>query len=63
MKNRFGPDGLTYPAKVNTNIGDIKIYEGDTIDGKQQQHKINNRDNITKKMLKNSYEDLMNEDS
>jgi predicted transcriptional regulator len=63
MKNRFGPDGLTYPAKVNTNIGDIKIYEGDTVDGKQQQHKINNRDNIARKMLKNSYEDLMNEDT
>ena len=63
MKNRFGPDGLTYPAKVNTNIGDIKIYEGDTIDGKEQQHKINNRDNVARKMLKNSYEDLMNEDS
>ena len=30
---------------------------------RKQQHKINNRDNVARKMLKNSYEDLMNEDS
>ena len=23
IKNRFGPDGLTYPAKINTNTGQI----------------------------------------
>ena len=41
IKNRFGPDGLTYPAKVNTNTGAVEIYEGSTVDGKQTQNKIN----------------------
>ena len=60
IKNRFGPDGLTYPAKVNTNTGLIDIYYSDSIGGKKQQHKIDNRDNLTKKMLSTKYEQLMN---
>ena len=62
IKNRFGPDGLTYPAKVNTNTGAVEIYEGNTVDGKETQHKIDNRDNIMKKMLSSKYDDLMGED-
>ena len=61
IKNRFGPDGITYPAKVNTNTGAVDIYESNTVDGKETQNKINNRDNIMKQMLANKYEDLMNE--
>jgi hypothetical protein len=61
IKNRFGPDGITYPAKVNTNTGIINIYESSSVGGKEQQTKIDNRDNIMKKMLSNRYEDLMND--
>ena len=61
IKNRFGPDGITYPAKVNTNTGKMEIYESSSVGGQEQQQKINNRDNIMKKMLSNRYEDLMNE--
>ena len=62
IKNRFGPDGLTYPAKVNTNTGQVEIYEGNTVDGKETQTKIDNRDNIMKKMLASKYDDLMSID-
>ena len=61
IKNRFGPDGLTYPAKINTNIGKIEIFESNSVQGKDVQHKINNRDNQTKQMLSARYEDLMSE--
>ena len=61
IKNRFGPDGITYPAKVNTNTGRIEIYESSSVGGQEQQKKIDNRDNIMKKMLSNRYEDLMND--
>jgi hypothetical protein len=61
IKNRFGPDGITFPAKVNTNTGKMEIYEGNSVGGKEQQGKIDNRDNVMKKMLSNRYEDLMNE--
>tara|TARA_A100001201_G_scaffold6509_1_gene10781 strand:- start:341 stop:1693 length:1353 start_codon:yes stop_codon:yes gene_type:complete len=61
IKNRFGPDGITYPAKVNTNTGKMEIYESSSVGGKEQQQKIDNRDNLMKKMLANKYEDMMNE--
>ena len=61
IKNRFGPDGLTYPAKINTNIGKIEIFESNSVQGQGVQHKINNRDNQTKQILSQRYDDLMNE--
>ena len=61
IKNRFGPDGITYPAKVNTNTGIINIFESSSVGGKEQQTKIDNRDNLMKGMLKNRYDDLMGE--
>ena len=61
IKNRFGPDGLTYPAKINTNIGKIEIFENNSVQGKGIQNKINNRDNQTKAILSARYEDLMND--
>ena len=48
--------------KVNTNTGQVEIYESNTVDGKETQNKIDNRDNIMKKMLASKYDDLMNED-
>ena len=57
----WSPDGLTYPAKVNTNTGQVEIYEGDTVGGKEQQKKIDNRDNLMKKMLSSKYDELMDE--
>ena len=59
IKNRFGPDGLTYPAKINTNNGQIEIYETDSLDGRTQQNKIDNRDSITRKILSEKYKDLI----
>ena len=61
IKNRFGPDGLTFPAKVNTNTGAVEIYESSTVDGKQQTQKMKSGTEVMKRMLKNKYEDLMNE--
>ena len=61
IKNRFGPDGLTYPAKINTNIGKIELFESTSTQGKEVQSKIKSRDNQTKQMLSARYDDLMNE--
>jgi len=59
IKNRFGPDGLTYPAKVDTNTGHIEIYETDSAGGKEQQLKMNNRDAVMKKILAEKYSNIM----
>ena len=61
IKNRFGPDGMTFPSKINTNTGKMEIHKGKTFGGDEQQHKINNRDNLVKQMLASKYEDLMND--
>jgi hypothetical protein len=39
----------------------MEIYESSSVGGKEQQTKIDNRDNLMKKMLANKYEDLMGE--
>ena len=62
IKNRFGPDGLTYPAKVNTNNGTVEIFESTSVGGKETQKKIDNRDNLMKKMLASKYDDMMSDD-
>ena len=46
---------------MNTNTGIINIYESSSVGGKEQQQKIDNRDNLMKKMLSNRYDDLMGE--
>ena len=35
IKNRFGPDGITFPSKFDTSNGNLNIYEGSSIQGKE----------------------------
>ena len=58
IKNRFGPDGLTFPAKVNTNTGQMQIYEAAAIEGKQEQKKMDNKNEFVRKSLANKYKDM-----
>ena len=51
MKNRFGPDGITFPATINTNTGFIQIYETNSQGGKETQGKMNNADEYIRKTL------------
>ena len=58
IKNRFGPDGMTFPAKINTNNGNMEMYERTTVEGKQQQKNIDNREEFARKELAAKYKDL-----
>ena len=58
IKNRFGPDGITLPAKVNTNNGSIDIYDGSSVGGQQEQAKMNNQEEYVRKQLAQKYKDL-----
>jgi hypothetical protein len=58
IKNRFGPDGITLPAKINTNNGSIDIYDGGSVGGQEQQGKMNNQDEYVRKQLAQKYKDL-----
>ena len=58
IKNRFGIDGVTYPATINTNIGQVQIFEGSSQFGKYAQSKMNNSEEFLRKELKNKFSDM-----
>ena len=58
IKNRFGIDGVTYPATINTNIGQVQIFEGSSQFGKDAQSKMNNSQEFLRKELANKYNDM-----
>tara|TARA_B100000902_G_scaffold98868_1_gene101291 strand:- start:1024 stop:2385 length:1362 start_codon:yes stop_codon:yes gene_type:complete len=58
IKNRFGPDGITFPASINTNTGNIQIYETSTQGGREAQGKMNNADEYVRKTLAQKKKDF-----
>ena len=58
IKNRFGPDGITFPATINTNTGFIQIYETNSQGGKETQGKMNNADEYIRKTLAQKKKDF-----
>jgi len=61
IKNRFGPDGITFPATINTNTGFIQIYETSSQGGKAAQGKMNNADEYLRKTLAQKKKDFYGE--
>ena len=55
MKNRFGPDGITFPSKMDTNKGSIEVYEGNSADGIITQKESANGELMEKKLLHKKY--------
>ncbi len=58
IKNRFGVDGITFPANINTNTGLIEVHEASTVGGKQVQGKMDNSEEYLRKTLSQKYKDL-----
>ena len=59
MKNRFGPDGITFPMKMNTNTGYMEVYEGNSPDGVIAQKEAASGQLETKKLLHKKYVENM----
>jgi len=59
MKNRFGPDGITFPCKMNTNTGYIEVYDGTSPDGVITQKEAASGQLETKKLLHKKYVENM----
>lgn len=62
IKNRFGPDGITLPSKMNTNNGQINIYADTSIKGKETQKQMDNSNELTKKLLSRKYQEISGTD-
>ena len=58
IKNRFGVDGITFPASINTNTGKIDVFESSTVGGKDAQAKMDNSEEYLRKTLSQKYKDL-----
>ena len=58
IKNRFGIDGITFPASINTNTGKIEVYESSTQGGKVVQGKMDNSEEYLRKTLSQKYKDM-----
>ena len=59
MKNRFGPDGITFPCKMNTNTGYIEVFEQNSPDGVIAQKEAASGQLETKKLLHKKYVENM----
>lgn len=55
IKNRFGPDGLTFPSKMNAGSGQIEIYGEGSREGLAVMNEMMDADNQVKKVLKNKW--------
>ena len=58
IKNRFGPDGITLPSKINTNNGQFQFFEPQTAQGKQTTQIMKTGENMMKQNLAQKFKDL-----
>jgi len=58
IKNRFGPDGITLPSKINTNNGQFDFFEPQTTQGKQTTQTMRTGETLVKKNLAQKFKDL-----
>jgi len=61
IKNRFGPDGITLPSKMNASNGQIDIHDQSSVQGQQTQQEINNNSEYMRKLLGRKFEELNQE--
>ena len=59
MKNRFGQDGITFPAKMDTTHGTIEIYTATSADGVLTQKASANGNEIERQLLHKKYVETM----
>ena len=59
VKNRFGPDGMTFPAKIDTFHGIMDVYAATSIDGMASTKDSKNGEGLEKKLLHKKYVENM----
>tara|TARA_R100001440_G_scaffold67344_1_gene88609 strand:+ start:691 stop:2043 length:1353 start_codon:yes stop_codon:yes gene_type:complete len=58
IKNRFGPDGITLPSKINTNNGQFNFFEPQSNQGRQTTQTMKTGDTLIKKNLAQKFKDF-----
>jgi len=62
IKNRFGPDGITLPSKMNTSTGQINIYADTSVQGKDAKKQMENGNELARKMLSQKFKEINGSD-
>jgi len=63
IKNRFGPDGVTFPARMNAGCGDIRIFSENSREGMGILNEMSQEENVVKKMISNKWNAHSTEES
>lgn len=58
IKNRFGPDGLTFPSKFDAGNGALSMYEETSVEGKNTKKQMGKEGEVLRKLLKNKFIDI-----
>ena len=58
IKNRFGPDGLTLPSRLNMSNGRIEIFEETSVQGKETKKEMDSGDALLRKSLANKFKEI-----
>jgi len=58
IKNRFGPDGLTLPSRLNMSNGRIEIFEETSVQGKETKKEMDSGDVLLRKSLANKFKEI-----
>ena len=59
VKNRFGPDGMTFPAKIDTFTGVMDVFAANSVDGMTSTKDSKNGEGLEKKLLHKKYVENM----
>ena len=59
VKNRFGPDGMTFPAKIDTFHGVMDVFAATSVDGMAATKESKNGESLEKKLLHKKYVENM----
>ena len=61
IKNRFGPDGITLPSKMNTSNGQFHLYAETSLGGKEMQKQMDGGNELTRKLLARKFQEISND--
>ena len=59
IKNRFGPDGITFPSKMNMAVCRINIYEPTSEEGTQVNNTMKKGDEVVRQALSAKFDELI----
>lgn len=58
IKNRFGPDGLTFPSKISMMTSRISVYAETSVQGKEVRQTMQTKEVVIKQLLKQKFNEL-----